>query len=114
VIITHDLGVVAHYCDEAAVMFAGQVVEHGPVGALFAAPAHPYTQALIAATPERLQLRAQRPSGAPPNLYALPEGCLYRDRCPRADARCATPPADVPLPGGHVARCHFAGERAAA
>jgi oligopeptide/dipeptide ABC transporter ATP-binding protein len=113
VIITHDLGVVAHYCDEAAVMFAGQVVEQGPVGALFAAPAHPYTQALIAATPERLTLRAQRPAGSPPNLYALPEGCLYRDRCPRAEARCATPPPDVALPGGHAARCHFAGTIAA-
>jgi peptide/nickel transport system ATP-binding protein/oligopeptide transport system ATP-binding protein len=108
VIITHDLGVVAHYCDEAAVMFAGQVVEHGPVGPLFAAPAHPYTQALIAATPERLKLRTQRPSGSPPNLYALPEGCLYRDRCPKAQAVCATPPPQVALPDGHVARCHFA------
>jgi peptide/nickel transport system ATP-binding protein/oligopeptide transport system ATP-binding protein len=108
VIITHDLGVVAHYCDEAAVMFAGQVVEHGPVGPLFAAPAHPYTQALIAATPERLKLRTQRPSGSPPNLYALPEGCLYRDRCPKAQAVCATPPPQAALPDGHVARCHFA------
>jgi oligopeptide/dipeptide ABC transporter ATP-binding protein len=112
VIITHDLGVVAHYCDEAAVMFAGQVVEHGPVGPLFAAPAHPYTQALIAATPERLKLRMPRPSGAPPNLYALPEGCLYRDRCPKAQAICMTAPPDVALPDGHVARCHFAAEGA--
>jgi len=108
VIITHDLGVVAHYCDEAAVMFAGQVVEHGPVGPLFARPAHPYTRALIAATPERLQLRAPRSSGAPPNLYALPEGCLYRDRCPIAAEACTRPPPDVALDADHAARCHFA------
>jgi peptide/nickel transport system ATP-binding protein/oligopeptide transport system ATP-binding protein len=108
VIITHDLGVVAHYCDEAAVMFAGQVVESGPVRTLFAQPAHPYTRALIAATPERLQLRAPRPTGSPPNLYALPEGCLYRDRCPSAQPVCTTPPPDVTLPGGHAALCHFA------
>jgi oligopeptide/dipeptide ABC transporter ATP-binding protein len=114
VIITHDLGVVAHYCDEAAVMFAGQVVEQGPVGPLFAAPAHPYTRALIAATPERLQLRAPRPSGSPPNLYALPEGCLYRDRCPVAEARCATSPPSIALGAGHAARCHLARMEAAA
>jgi len=108
VVITHDLGVVAHYCDEAAVMFAGQVVEQGAVGPLFARPAHPYTLALIAATPERLTLRAARPSGAPPDLHALPEGCLYRDRCPIAEARCATPPPLVALDEDHAVRCHAA------
>jgi peptide/nickel transport system ATP-binding protein/oligopeptide transport system ATP-binding protein len=112
VIITHDLGVVAHYCDEAAVMFAGQVVESGPVGPLFARPAHPYTQALIAATPERLQLRAVRASGSPPNLYALPDGCLYRDRCPMAQPDCLVAPPDVTVEGRHVARCHFARDAA--
>lgn len=108
VIITHDLGVVAHYCDEAAVMFAGQVVESGPVGPLFAEPAHPYTRALIAATPERLQLRAARPAGSPPNLYDLPTGCLYRDRCPVAQPACLAPPPDVALAAGRLARCHLA------
>ena len=107
VIITHDLGVVAHYCDEAAVMFAGQVVERGPVGRLFAQPAHPYTRALLAATPERITLRTKRPAGSPPNLYALPEGCLYRDRCPIAQPLCATPPPEVPLSRGS-ALCHLA------
>ncbi|MGG5823150.1 ABC transporter ATP-binding protein [Falsiroseomonas sp. HW251] len=112
VIITHDLGVVAHYCDEAAVMFAGQVVESGPVAPLFARPAHPYTQALIASTPERLELRAVRPQGSPPNLYALPTGCLYRDRCPVAQPACLVEPPDVVLADGHVARCHFARDAA--
>lgn len=106
-IITHDLGVVAHYCDEVAVMYAGAIVESGPVGAVFANPAHPYTQNLIGATPERLRLgHARTVGGPPPNLYALPAGCAYRDRCPRAAEVCATPPADTPLGAGHVARCH--------
>jgi oligopeptide/dipeptide ABC transporter ATP-binding protein len=106
-IITHDLGVVAHYCDEIAVMYAGAIVESGPVGAVFADPAHPYTQNLIGATPERLKLgHARTVGGPPPDLYALPAGCAYRDRCPRAAGVCATPPADTPLGAGHVARCH--------
>jgi peptide/nickel transport system ATP-binding protein/oligopeptide transport system ATP-binding protein len=106
-IITHDLGVVAHYCDEVAVMYAGAIVESGPVGEVFARPAHPYTQNLIGATPERLKLgHARTIGGPPPNLYALPAGCAYRDRCPRAADVCAAPPADAPLGNGHVARCH--------
>ena len=106
-IITHDLGVVAHYCDEMAVMFAGTIIESGPVRRVFARPEHPYTQSLIAATPERLQLGAARVfGGPPPNLQALPPGCAYQDRCPRAGADCtATPPA-VTVGEGHVARCH--------
>jgi peptide/nickel transport system ATP-binding protein/oligopeptide transport system ATP-binding protein len=106
-IITHDLGVVAHYCDEVAVMYAGAIVESGPVRAVFANPAHPYTQNLIGATPERLKLgHARTVGGPPPDLYALPAGCAYRDRCPRAADVCAAAPADVPLGAGHVARCH--------
>jgi peptide/nickel transport system ATP-binding protein/oligopeptide transport system ATP-binding protein len=106
-IITHDLGVVAHYCDEVAVMYAGAIVEAGPVREVFASPAHPYTQNLISATPERLKLgHGKTVGGAPPDLYALPLGCAYRDRCPRAADVCATPPAETPLGNGHVARCH--------
>lgn len=113
IIITHDLGVVAHYCDEVAVMYAGTIVESGPVGEVFASPAHPYAETLIGATPERLTLgQARSPGGPPPDLYALPEGCAYRDRCPRAAAICATPPADVPLGRGHAARCHRIGAAA--
>jgi len=106
-IITHDLGVVAHYCDEMAVMYAGAIVESGPVKTVFANPSHPYTQNLIGATPERIKLGAARTvGGTPPNLYALPAGCAYSDRCPRLGADCAIPPRDVPLGAGHVARCH--------
>jgi peptide/nickel transport system ATP-binding protein/oligopeptide transport system ATP-binding protein len=107
IIITHDLGVVAHYCDEMAVMYAGTIVESGPVRQVFAHPAHPYTANLIGATPERLKLGGARTvGGPPPNLFRLPEGCAYRDRCPQAGADCATPPPDVALGAGHIARCH--------
>jgi peptide/nickel transport system ATP-binding protein/oligopeptide transport system ATP-binding protein len=112
-IITHDLGVVAHYCDRVAVMFAGQIVEQGPVRAVFARPSHPYTQALIASTPGRIaQLGWTVTGGTPPDLYNLPEGCLYRDRCARASAACMAAPAPVPVGAGHEAACHFAGEAA--
>jgi peptide/nickel transport system ATP-binding protein/oligopeptide transport system ATP-binding protein len=109
IIITHDLGVVAHYCDDVAVMFAGGIVEKGPVAAVFGASRHPYTQSLIAATPDRLEIGARRVPGAPPpNLYALPEGCHYRDRCDRATERCLAPPPPITVGAEHLARCHHA------
>ena len=107
IIITHDLGVVAQYCDQVAVMFAGQVMEQGPVRAVFAAPAHPYTRALLDSTPERLQLGRRRDDGAPPDLAHLPSGCLYRERCRQAEAKCLEPPPIVTV-DGQAARCHFA------
>jgi peptide/nickel transport system ATP-binding protein/oligopeptide transport system ATP-binding protein len=106
-IITHDLGVVAHYCDEMAVMYAGAIVESGPVRDVFRRPAHPYTVNLIGATPERLRLGAARTvGGPPPNLHALPIGCAYQDRCPQAGVDCTVAPPAVALGDGHVARCH--------
>ena len=109
-IITHDLGVVAHYCDRMAVMFAGAIVEQGPVRAVFARPAHPYTRSLISATPERLTVGSGRIfGGAPPDLFDLPSGCLHRDRCRHAVETCATAPPDVTIEDGHTALCHFAG-----
>lgn len=107
-LITHDLGVVAQYCDRVVVLFAGQSVEHAPTNALFNAPAHPYTRTLIAATPHSIRHHGYAPaSGTPPDLYALPQGCLYRDRCERATERCAVAPAAVQLAHLHAARCHF-------
>ena len=109
IIITHDLGVVAHYCDQLAVMFAGSIVERGKTVDVFDAPSHPYTRALLAATPERLRLGTGSViGGAPPDLYNLPEGCHYRDRCASAADVCHTAPPMAPLGDNHCALCHFA------
>ncbi len=105
-IITHDLGVVAHYCDDMIVMFAGHVVESGPVAQVFETPAHPYTAMLLDAAAERPGAPAP-PAGPPPNLYAMPEGCPYRPRCPAAEDICLTlPPLRHPAPG-RTALCHL-------
>jgi oligopeptide/dipeptide ABC transporter ATP-binding protein len=109
--ITHDLGVVAQYCDTVAVMFAGTIVESGPVDDILVAPAHPYTRALIAATPERIAAgHPVPPSGSPPNLFDLPPGCVYQERCAFADDLCRQPPPRIALPQrGHVL-CHHVAE----
>jgi oligopeptide/dipeptide ABC transporter ATP-binding protein len=106
-IITHDLGVVAQHCERVAVMYAGRVVEEGLASEVLVRPVHPYTVALAKSVPERLQLGAGRVfGGPPPDLFNLPEGCAYRDRCPRADARCATPVPSAKRPADGHALCH--------
>lgn len=111
IVITHDLGIVAHYCDRLAVMFAGVIVEQGPTRAVFREQRHPYTRALIASTPKRIAQRGfGEVGGTPPDLYALPEGCLYRDRCVRAADICVQPPPNLAFAGHHRALCHFAAE----
>jgi oligopeptide transport system ATP-binding protein len=90
VLITHDLGVVAGLCERVMVMYAGRIVEEGPVDALFEAPTHPYTLGLLRSTPrleEQVAALATIP-GQPPNLQALPPGCAFNDRCPYAFERC--------------------------
>jgi len=109
-LITHDLGVVAAEADEVAIMYAGRIVERAPTAPLFARPAHPYTAALLASLP-RLERRAERLTpipGSVPDLLALPSGCRFRDRCPRADARCAAEDPELVeiAPGRRVACFH--------
>ena len=90
VLITHDLGVVAGLSDRVMVMYAGRIVEEGPVDAMFEAPQHPYTLGLLRSTPrleEQIEVLRTIP-GQPPNLQALPPGCSFNDRCPFAFARC--------------------------
>jgi peptide/nickel transport system ATP-binding protein/oligopeptide transport system ATP-binding protein len=109
IVITHDLGIVAHYCTRMCVMFAGTIVEQGPVRSVFNSPAHPYTKALILSTPKQIaQHGFGQIGGAPPDLYALPKGCPYRDRCPKAGPECATPPPENWVGEAHMAACHFA------
>jgi oligopeptide/dipeptide ABC transporter ATP-binding protein len=109
--ITHDFGIVARMCDRVAVMYAGRIVESGPMRDLFAAPRHPYTQALMAAVP-KMNARPERLvaiDGQPPALQRLPPGCRFAERCRYADDRCRReyPPAFTVGPA-HEAACWLA------
>ena len=91
VFISHDLGVVRHVADEVLVMYLGRAVEQGPREALFADPQHPYTQALLSATPTvNASARRQRIvlQGELPSPLAPPPGCAFHTRCPIAEAAC--------------------------
>jgi peptide/nickel transport system ATP-binding protein len=84
-LITHNLGVVAELCDEVAVMYLGRVVEYGPVDAIFHAPAHPYTRALLRSMPSiHAPTRTKLPTlaGSIPHPYDRPVGCPFHPRCP--------------------------------
>ena len=107
-LITHDLGVVAEIADRVAVMYAGRIVETAPVDALFATPAHPYTEALLAATPGGRDTTMRAIPGVPANSAHLPPGCSFQPRCPRAQAVCAV---ERPILHEHaplsLVACHF-------
>jgi peptide/nickel transport system ATP-binding protein len=108
-LVTHDLPIVAQLCDRAAVMYAGELVEHGSVDTLFHAPRHPYTRLLFAATPDLHGdgLPASIP-GAPPRLDRQNEGCPFRPRCDRAFARCVDErPLLRTVAPEHGAACHL-------
>jgi peptide/nickel transport system ATP-binding protein len=107
-LITHNLGVVAHTCTHVAVMYAGTIVERGPVREVLRNPRHPYTRALMAAIPTRDKKRGdlQGIPGAVPNLIHAPAGCRFAERCVRADAQCQTrPPRLEALGTGHDVAC---------
>jgi oligopeptide/dipeptide ABC transporter ATP-binding protein len=111
IFITHNLGIVAKMCDQLAVMYAGRLVESGPVSRIFNAPQHPYTKALLNSIP-RMADRGQRLTaiaGQPPDLSALPRGCAFAQRCSQAFDRCRAepPPVSYPAPG-QTARCWLA------
>ncbi|SFR12095.1 dipeptide/oligopeptide/nickel ABC transporter permease/ATP-binding protein [Poseidonocella sedimentorum] len=97
VFITHDFGVVAQLCDRVAVMYAGRIVEEGPMRAILSAPRHPYTARLMACVPELGggKRRLEAIPGLPPVVDALPEGCAFADRCDRTRPDCRA--GDIPL-----------------
>jgi oligopeptide/dipeptide ABC transporter ATP-binding protein len=108
--ITHNLGVVAQIADRVAVMYAGEIVEQGPVAAIFANPQHPYTRALFSAIP-RLDQPGQALSAIPgrvPPLDAMPAGCRFAPRCPMAQAGCEREQVLAEVAPAHAARCHVA------
>ncbi len=91
ILVTHDLGIVARLCSRVMVMYAGRVVEEGPVDDLLGAPRHPYTKALLSAVPrldDDSALRRAPIEGQPPNLLHLPPGCSFAPRCASAGPRC--------------------------
>jgi oligopeptide/dipeptide ABC transporter ATP-binding protein len=106
--ITHDFGVVGRMCDRVAVMYAGRIVECGPVQQIFEAPAHPYTRALIASVPRMTGPvgRLATIEGQPPSLMGLPAGCRFAARCAHAEPRChETYPSTTQVGVEHTADC---------
>jgi oligopeptide/dipeptide ABC transporter ATP-binding protein len=111
VYISHDLALVRYLCERTLVMYLGCIVEDGPTDEIVRRPRHPYTQALVAAVPvpDADQSRAPLPiSGNVPDAREPPSGCRFRDRCPRAMARCAQEtPLLRPIGDRHRVACHL-------
>jgi peptide/nickel transport system ATP-binding protein len=109
--ISHNLGVIAELCDIVVVLYAGEVVEQGPVREIFHRPKHPYTQALLECDPARIDLISRELPTIPgdvPNLLQVPPGCVFAPRCPKVFGRCRVEsPADWTISPGHAARCHL-------
>ena len=116
-LVAHDLRVVRHFADRVAVMYAGSLMETGPVTGIYSAPLHPYTAALLSAMPvpdpsarrERVTLR-----GEPPSAVSIPAGCPFEPRCPhpRKDQRCRDERPELrEIEPGRRAACHYAEER---
>jgi len=112
IFITHNLGIVAKMCDHVAVMYAGRIVELGPVRKIFNSPVHPYTQALLSSIP-RLADPSQRLTaidGQPPDLASPPPGCAFHPRCPKVMPRCREEdPPGFSEGERHTARCWLQG-----
>jgi peptide/nickel transport system ATP-binding protein len=116
ILITHDLGLAASFCDDIHVMYGGRIVERSPAELLFAHPVHPYTEALLGAIC-RLDYDVSQPimaiPGQPPSPQNLPSGCPFHPRCPHAIARCTDEvPVAQAVDAVRMAECHLAAERA--
>jgi len=117
-VITHDLVVIAEIADDVGVMYAGHLVEFGPVDEVSSSPRHPYTKALLRSVPKQYKDDGPLPSlpGSVPNLSALPAGCTFHPRCPLAQPVCTREPgpplerAMVARSPEHKAACYFSEE----
>jgi oligopeptide/dipeptide ABC transporter ATP-binding protein len=123
ILITHNLGIVAEFCEFVQVMYAGRIVERARTADIFARPTHPYTEALLRSVPRPDRLESgplASIEGLPPNLASLPRGCSFEPRCPLGHGKeiCRTeapPPLSLGTPARPiVSECHFARERLAA
>ncbi|MFB4319344.1 ABC transporter ATP-binding protein [Actinomadura sp. 21ATH] len=110
-LVSHDLGVVARLAQDVAVMYAGRVVEQGPLDTVYTRPAHPYTLGLLEAVPGAGDERLRPIPGLPPDPRRPPGGCAFHPRCPFATEVCRTgdPPLE-PLGDGRSAACHHTAE----
>ena len=108
VMITHDLGVVADFCDYVAVTYAGEIVERGSVEHIFDYPTHPYTLGLFGSLPrlDTTDRRLKPIEGLMPDPTNLPQGCRFYERCPAATEECANArPQDIEIAPGHMVKC---------
>jgi oligopeptide/dipeptide ABC transporter ATP-binding protein len=107
IFVSHDLGLIAETCDRIAVFYAGQVVEVGTAADIIYRPRHPYTAALVGATPDMSEVGVllQGIPGQPPLAGRWPEGCRFRNRCPHAHDRCVEPQALREVDNGRGVRC---------
>ena len=104
--ISHDLNLVAEFCDTLAVMYAGRIVESGPTAEVLAAPRHPYTRALLESAPKPGLERLKEIPGFVPDASNPPGGCRFHPRCSHADARCGSEDPAVTSQGERGFRCH--------
>ena len=114
IFITHNLGIVAKMCDKVAVMYAGRMVESGPVRQIFNRPAHPYTEALLRSIPRLTDKRERLTAieGQPPDMTSPPAGCAFHPRCPKAIERCQEQdPPTFEVAADQRARCWLADGR---
>src|SRR6185436_3404752 len=108
-LITHDMGVIAETADRVAVMYAGRIVEIGPVREVIYSPRHPYTVGLMGCIPKISHARREgglvQIEGSMPRLNAIPRGCAFNPRCPRKFDRCLTERPDLMPTGASDAAC---------
>ena len=110
-LVAHELGVVRHMSDRVAVLYLGRIMETGTADEIFGGARHPYTHGLLAAVPKLEPVKRSRKAvldGEIPSPMALPSGCRFRTRCPRAAPVCTTEPPVIRISPTHSAACHFA------